>query len=75
MMRLQTSTPLAEEASMSEDKKQLCTACAGKKVLKGECVCDMEWRGSGKGDDWEECQCTPDWECTVCSGTGYVDAS
>ena len=54
---------------MSEEKQKTCPACAGKKVINGECVCDMEWRGSTKGDDWEDCQCTPDQECTMCSGT------
>lgn len=59
---------------MSDEKKKVCPACQGKKIIKGECVCDMEWRGTQKGDVWEDCQCTPDQECTMCGGTGYVAA-
>ena len=57
---------------MSEETKKICPECQGKKVIKGTCVCDMEWRGTQTGDDWEDCQCTPDVECPVCHGTGYV---
>ena len=59
---------------MTQESKKLCPLCNGEKIIKGICSCDMEWRGT-KGDDWEDCQCTPDQECTTCSGTGYVEVN
>lgn len=56
---------------MSE-KKKICPECAGKKVIPGTCVCDSEWRGTKVMDGFEDCQCTPDIECPVCHGSGYV---
>ena len=53
-------------------EKKVCPACQGKKIITGECVCDMEWRGTQKEDALDDCQCTPDQECSMCSGTGYV---
>lgn len=58
---------------MAERKKKVCPACQGTKIIKGECVCDMEWRGTQQGDDWEDCQCTPDQKCKTCHGKGYVE--
>ncbi len=58
---------------MADTKKKACPACNGKKIIKGECVCDMEWRGTQKGDDWDDCQCTPDQDCKMCGGTGFVE--
>ena len=57
---------------MTAESKKICPACQGKKVIPGECICDTEWRGTQKEDAWEDCQCTPDKDCTMCSGTGYV---
>ena len=48
--------------------------CDGKKVIPGTCVCNMEWRGTKTGDDWDECQCSEEVECPTCHGTGYVKA-
>jgi hypothetical protein len=63
-----------ENASMSEKKnKTVCPDCNGKKEIKGNCVCDAEWRGSQVGDEWEDCHCTPTIPCPTCSGTGYVE--
>lgn len=58
---------------MTTEAKKKCPVCQGKKSIPGECICDMEWRGTQKGDNWEDCQCTPDKECIQCSGTGYVE--
>ncbi|MEN8135988.1 MAG: ankyrin [Thermodesulfobacteriota bacterium] len=57
---------------MSDDKK-ICPTCEGKKVVEGVCECNMEWRGTQQGDDWQDCQCTPELPCKACSGTGFVD--
>ena len=59
---------------MSEEGKKQCPTCNGKKVIGGVCECSTEWRGNQTGDDWEECQCTPEEECPTCQGTGSVDA-
>ena len=59
---------------MVSETRKVCPTCHGKKIIPGECACDMEWRGTKKGEDWEDCQCTPDKECSMCSGTGYIEA-
>ncbi|MBU0673963.1 MAG: ankyrin [Proteobacteria bacterium] len=48
----------------------ICPTCEGKKVIHGVCSCNMEWRGNKHGEDWEDCQCTPDIKCPAYSGTG-----
>ena len=58
---------------MTEKMKKICPLCNGEKIIKGSCSCNMEWRGNQKGDDWEDCLCTPDQECSTCSGTGLVE--
>jgi len=58
---------------MTQQTKKVCPTCQGKKVISGICECSMEWRGTQKGDEWEDCQCTPEQECQTCSGTGFVD--
>ncbi|MCB2184200.1 MAG: hypothetical protein KQH63_19415 [Desulfobulbaceae bacterium] len=63
------STP----ATPGEGEK-ICPECKGEKTIKGVCTCDMEWRGSKKGDEWDDCQCTPDTTCHYCNGTGVVNA-
>lgn len=60
---------------MKEKNKKVCPTCNGKKVIKGTCTCDMEWRGTQTGDDWEDCHCTPDQKCPTCAGTGYIKAA
>jgi len=57
---------------MASEKKIVCPECNGEKKIAGSCVCDMEWRGSQKGDEWVDCQCTEDEICPFCQGTGYV---
>ena len=59
---------------MTEEGKKQCSICNGKKVVGGVCECSTEWRGTQQGDEWEDCQCTPEEECPACQGTGYVDA-
>lgn len=59
---------------MSEKNKKICPQCDGKKVIPGTCVCNMEWRGTQTGDEWEDCQCSEEVECPTCHGTGYVEA-
>ncbi len=61
---------------MTSAEKEVCPVCRGKKVVDGNCECSMEWRGTGSpdGDEWQDCQCTPELECTNCRGTGYVQA-
>ena len=58
---------------MAEMIKKTCPACQGTTIIKGECVCDMEWRGTQKDDDWDDCQCTPDQMCKTCFGKGFVE--
>ena len=58
---------------MAGTEKNICPECDGKKVLSGTCTCDMEWRGTQQGEDWDDCQCTQETECPVCNGTGFVD--
>jgi len=57
---------------MTESEKNTCPTCQGKGIVSGECECSSEWRGNKAGDDWEDCQCTPEQECSTCSGTGHV---
>jgi len=57
---------------MAELKKVACPECQGHKTVPGECVCDSEWRGTRKGNDWEECQCNDEAPCPLCNGKGYV---
>jgi hypothetical protein len=57
---------------MPTENKNICPECNGEKKIAGNCVCDMEWRGTQKGDDWEDCQCTDEEICPVCQGTGYI---
>lgn len=58
---------------MSQENKKICPVCQGKKVVAGTCECNAEWRGTQKGDDWEECQCSPEQPCAMCMGIGFVD--
>jgi hypothetical protein len=59
---------------MSEEKiKKECPECCGEKVIAGTCVCNSEWRGSQAGDDWDECQCTPELPCPTCNSSGFVE--
>lgn len=58
---------------MKQKKDTICPTCQGSKVLAGTCECNMEWRGTQNGDNWEDCQCTPDIECSTCQGTGQVE--
>ena len=58
---------------MTQNNQTVCPTCNGNKILEGNCECSMEWRGTQVGDEWEDCQCTPDQPCPTCSGTGYVD--
>ena len=51
----------------------ICPLCQGKKVVAGTCECNSEWRGTQRGEDWDECQCTPEQPCVMCKGTGYID--
>ena len=55
------------------DEKDICPYCEGKKTIPGTCECSMEWRGTQQGDDWDDCQCTPEQSCPNCAGTGYVE--
>jgi hypothetical protein len=57
---------------MSQENKKICPTCEGKKIIEGICECDMEWRGTKKEDEWDDCQCTPEQECPSCKGTGFV---
>lgn len=58
---------------MTEKEKKICPECEGRKVVEGVCTCDMEWRGTQSGDDWEDCQCSQEVKCPLCNGKGYVD--
>jgi hypothetical protein len=53
------------------EKRETCPTCDGNKVIAGVCECSSEWRGTQEGDEWQECQCTPDQECPACKGSGY----
>lgn len=57
---------------MEEKKEKTCPTCQGAKVLKGTCECNVEWRGTNSEDGWDDCQCTPDQQCSTCQGTGVV---
>ena len=58
---------------MTDTEKKTCPECDGKKVVPGTCTCNMEWRGTQQGDDWDDCQCTQEAACPVCNGTGFVN--
>lgn len=58
----------------SAQAKITCPECNGSKIVKGVCSCNMEWRGNKIGDQWEDCQCTPEITCPECGGTGLVAA-
>ena len=60
---------------MTQVKKKICPLCQGKKVVAGTCECNAEWRGTQKGEDWEECQCSPEQQCAMCKGLGYIDSA
>jgi len=57
---------------MVGETKKICPECNGGKKIAGTCVCDMEWRGSQKGDEWDDCQCSKEEICPGCQGTGSV---
>lgn len=57
------------QAHTSEDQ-QICPECNGEKMIRGVCTCDMEWRGSSVGEEWNDCRCTPDTPCSYCNGEG-----
>ena len=50
-----------------------CPLCSGDKKLGGTCECNSEWRGTQDGDDWNECQCSPEQVCPNCNGTGVIE--
>ena len=56
--------------AMENETNKICPVCQGKKVVQGICECNMEWRGTQTGDNWEDCQCTPEEVCVSCHGTG-----
>jgi len=60
---------------MTAHEKKVCPLCQGKKTVAGVCSCNSEWRGTQRGDEWEDCQCTPEQECPTCHGTGYVTSA
>lgn len=57
-----------------EQKKKVCPACNGEKVIEGKCECSSEWRGNQAGEEWQDCECTPTIPCPTCKGTGFVQA-
>jgi len=59
---------------MAEQKtKKECPECCGKKNIPGVCECASEWRGTQIGEEWNDCQCTPDIICPTCNGRGYIE--
>ncbi len=59
---------------MAPENKKICPLCQGKKIVAGTCECNSEWRGTQRDDEWDECQCTPELQCEMCKGTGYIDS-
>lgn len=57
---------------MTDEKLIECPGCHGKKTVAGNCVCDMEWRGSQKGESWDDCLCAEEEICPTCNGSGLV---
>lgn len=57
---------------MSTSDSNVCPKCKGEKVIPGECICDVEWRGTQSGDDWDDCICAREQECPICRGTGHI---
>ena len=55
-----------------EKENKVCPNCQGKKIIPGVCECSSEWRGTQTGEDWDDCQCTPEQKCPTCNGTGFV---
>lgn len=63
-----------KKSDIPEDKRKVCPECGGKKVIDGACVCDMEWRGTEREGEWEDCHCAPEKSCPTCMGRGFVHA-
>ena len=57
-----------EVVIMAAETKKICPECNGEKKIAGNCVCDMEWRGTQKDDEWADCQCTDEEICPGMSG-------
>ena len=57
---------------MADDTNKICPECNGDKKIPGTCVCDMEWRGSQKGEEWTDCKCSDEEICFFCQGAGSV---
>ena len=57
---------------MADEINKICPECNGEKKIPGICTCDMEWRGTQKDEEWNDCQCTDEEICPGCQGTGYV---
>jgi hypothetical protein len=58
---------------MAETDKKECPECKGAKIVPGNCVCDMEWRGNKVDDEeMDDCQCSPEQPCPECGGSGYL---
>lgn len=58
---------------MEEQKNKVCPECHGRKVISGQCTCDMEWRGTQRDQEWDDCQCSREEQCPICQGKGYVE--
>lgn len=52
--------------------KKTCPDCKGKKIIVGNCECNMEWRTTDRQDEMDDCICEPDQECQTCEGTGFI---
>ena len=55
------------------EPKNLCPECNGKKIIQGNCECNMEWRSNDGENRLDDCQCDPDHECPTCSGKGFIE--
>jgi hypothetical protein len=62
VFRRRVLPPARLEVIVMDDKKEKKRVMPKKndKPRKETCVCNMEWRSSREGEEWNDCICTPE---------------